>query len=109
MGFAAVVRPGEADDRVAVQHPAEEMAARMPAVMLQAEPPEPPVGDPEAFGFTFEQEVTAGAESWDLAASGRVVAGDLTCRGQASGPGVAFDRDLVLVGERLWARNASSP
>jgi hypothetical protein len=105
VGFASVVRSGEADDRVAVQYLAEEMAARMLSVMLAADPPEPEAAAPEAFGFTFEQEVTAGAEAWTLGADGRVVAGNLTCRVRAAGPGVDLDQDLVVVGERLWARD----
>lgn len=60
--------------------------------------------EPEAYGFTFEQEVAAGGDSWSLTASGRVVGDDLTCRVRATGPGLALDRDLVLAGGRLWSR-----
>ncbi len=105
VGFASVVRSGQADDRVAVQYLAEEMAARMLSVMLAADPPQPEAAAPEAFGFTFEQEVTAGAEAWTLSAGGRVVAGNLTCRVRAAGPRVDLDRDLVVVAGRLWARD----
>ena len=105
VGFVSVVRLGEADDRVAVQHLAEEMAARMLAVMLAADPPAPEAEGPEAYGFTFEQAVTAETGAWTLSATGRVVSGDLTCRVRAAGPGVDLDRDLILVGDRLWARD----
>jgi hypothetical protein len=33
------------------------------------------------------------------------VAGNLTCRVRAAGPGVDLDRDLVVVAGRLWARD----
>jgi hypothetical protein len=59
----------------------------------------------EAYGFTFEQEVTAGAESWSLTASGRVVGPGLTCRVRIAGPGMALDHELVLADGRLWSRD----
>jgi hypothetical protein len=70
--------------------------------------PAPPGDAPEAYGFTFEQEVTAGADSWSVTASGRVVGADLTCRVQATGAGLALDRDLILAGGRLWSRDHSA-
>ena len=69
----------------------------------------PASGDaPEAYGFTFEQEVASGRDSWSVTVSGRVVGTDLTCRVQATGAGLALDRDLVLTGGRLWSRDHSA-
>jgi len=70
--------------------------------------PETPGDAPQAYGFTFEQEVTAGADSWSLTASGRIVGAALTCRVQIAGPGVALDHELVAVDGRLWSRDASA-
>jgi hypothetical protein len=70
--------------------------------------PSPPGEVAAAYGFTFEQQVTSGADSWSLAASGRVVGTGLTCRVQVAGPGMALDHELVLVGDRLWSRDHGS-
>lgn len=72
-----------------------------PATTVPAAP-----GDaPEAYGFTFEQEVTAGGDTWSVAAYGRIVGVDLTCRVRSTGPGLALDHDLILAGGRLWSRS----
>ncbi|MCU0280253.1 MAG: hypothetical protein MUE66_00130 [Acidimicrobiia bacterium] len=75
-----------------------------PATTLPVAP-----GDaPEAYGFTFEQEVTSGRDSWSVTVSGRVVGANLTCRVQTTGAGLALDRDLILAGGRLWSRDHSA-
>jgi len=75
-----------------------------PATTLPVAP-----GDaPEAYGFTFEQAVTASGNSWSVTVSGRVVGANLTCRVQATGAGLALDRDLILADGRLWSRDHSA-
>jgi hypothetical protein len=105
VGFASVVRPGQADDRVGVQYLAEELAARMLAVMLQREPAVPDPAGPGAYGFSYELVAASATSSWSLNAEGRAVGDGLTCRMRANGPGVSLDRDLLMVGDRLWARD----
>jgi hypothetical protein len=104
VAFASLTGSQDAGGRAAVEHLAEELQQNIADVLIEGHGRRPPGPGPESYGFSFEQSATVGGDTYTTASEGVVDGSSVSCRVRIDAPGLAIDRDLVLVGTTLWAR-----
>lgn len=105
VAYTSISGPPGVDRRVPALYLASEVEQRITAVLVEGFGASAPGPGPASYRFSFEQQATVGGAGYLTVAEGTVDGSSVSCRVRIDTPTLSLDRDLVLVGSTLWARD----